>query len=83
MWRFPAALMTDTGFLAAFTALSQELNGGTTLNDSTRTEYWRQLLQNFPAWQRSAERWQQQLLAQSDSITRLLQWHPQLQAPPR
>ena len=82
-WRFPAALMPDTGFQAAFTALSQELNGGTALNDNTRTEYWRQLLQNFPAWQRSAERWQQQLLAQSDSITRLLQWHRQLQAPPR
>ena len=66
--------MPDTGFQAAFTALSQELNGGTALNDNTRTEYWRYLLQNFPAWQRSAGRWQQQLLAQSDSITRLLHW---------
>ena len=82
-WRLPAALMPDSGFQAAFTALSQELNGGGALNDNTRTEYWRYLLQNFPAWQRSAERWQQQLLAQSDSITRLLQWHRQLQAPPR
>lgn len=82
-WRLPAALMPDSGFQAAFTALSQELNGGGALNDNTRTEYWRYLLQNFPAWQRSAERWQQQLLTQSDSITRLLQWHRQLQAPPR
>ena len=61
-------------FQAAFTALSNELNGAHVLNDKQRTEYWATLLDQQHEWQQAAQRWQQFLFEQPDTVSQLQNW---------
>ena len=52
--------------------LSDEINGVAALDAPARAAAWATLLDNWPAWQQATTDWQQYLLAQSDTISRLL-----------
>lgn len=58
----------------AFHALSEELNGGTQLSNEKRIHHWQTLFQHLTQWQQLSQQWQNNLLQQTDAVTRLKEW---------
>ncbi|MFC2506501.1 MAG: elongation factor P maturation arginine rhamnosyltransferase EarP [Kingella sp. (in: b-proteobacteria)] len=72
-WQDQSALCT------AYHALSDELNGASILSDTNRAIYWTMLLDNLSIWQNVMHVWRNQLLSQSNAVSRLNDWVMQQQ----
>lgn len=62
----------------AHRALSHDMNGKNSLSDEMRLAHWRTLLMRFADWQRASIQWQNFLLNQKDSMTKLQEWLEQI-----
>lgn len=64
----------DSTWQAAHRALSGELNGAWVLAQSERLAYWQTLWHHRFDWAKAAAQWQNNLLCQSDAVSRLADW---------
>lgn len=63
-----------TAWQQAHQSLSGELNGDFRLPENERVAHWQTLRQHENDWQQFAQLWQQYLLNQSDTVSRLADW---------
>ncbi|XXQ67855.1 elongation factor P maturation arginine rhamnosyltransferase EarP [Neisseriaceae bacterium B1] len=70
-WRLPRTVFSQEKFQAAFDGLSGDLNGAHILSEQECMAQWAVLLEYFSDWQIQAHLWQQFLLTQTDTVSRL------------